>query len=248
MISVNKPPVIGAIRTLADVKNALENIRVYFSQTISPILFSVIPGGNANLKMKNNMTLQVDESWTLGRVLSQGGNSLSTTQCLQANVGGRDIKLAILESASLSPPPAGGGGWQPEVGEGHITILPWNYSAVVQGTWVIYPSATAIPWIENDSHSQNDQLDFKVYLAVGTYTFKLLYIRETYAAILTLLIDGVSVGTIDCNGSEALNQIGQITGIPISTGGLKTVSIKAATKTGSNWYLLLQSLCFFRTA
>ncbi len=122
MVSVNKPPVIGAIRTLADVKNALENIRVYFSQTISPILFNVIPGGNANLRMKNNKTLQVDESWTLGRVLSQGGSILSTKQCLNANIGGRDVNIALLEAGTIGQPvPPGESPWGGTVPSGGTT-------------------------------------------------------------------------------------------------------------------------------
>jgi len=136
-------------------------------------------------------------------------------------------------------------------GEGHITIFPWFYSAIIQGTWVFSVDSNQIfyYYYYNSSNAQNDQLDFKVYLAAGTYTFKLLHVKDATFAIATLLINGVSKGTIDfVAGGWTYNQISSITNISITTSGIKTVSIKAATHTGSGWRLPMSAMTFFRTA
>jgi hypothetical protein len=147
-----------------------------------------------------------------------------------------------------------GGGIQTptEIGEGHISILPFNYSSVIQGTWaLVNESSQAFNYyLYNSSNAQNDQIDFKVYLAAGTYTFKELIHKTSDSAILTLLIDGISQGTIDhYDGSGAYNILASITGIVISTPGLKTLSLKAATRnvSATGWYLYLTALSLFRT-
>ncbi len=139
-----------------------------------------------------------------------------------------------------------------DLGEGHITILPWNYSAITQGTWVFW--ATSGQWagytFENSTQAQNDQIDYQVYLVAGTYTFVLLAYHQTNSAILTLLIDAASVGTIDTYGAGLANQRSTITSISVTTAGLKTVSFKAATKnaSSSSYYLWLSAAALFRTA
>jgi hypothetical protein len=145
------------------------------------------------------------------------------------------------------------GKYTPSVGEGHITILPWHYSAIIAGTWVFTFDGSS--WwygdFRNSSYNQNDQVDYKVYLDVGTYTFVSLHLVSSASGILTLLIDAVSVGTIDLySGSSVYNTIKTITGISITTPGLKTLSCKVATKnaSSSNYYMTLLGLSLFRTA
>ena len=137
------------------------------------------------------------------------------------------------------------------LGEGHITILPWNYSSITSGTWTFAMNTAQIfAGTFGCDNAQNNQLNFLVYMAAGTYTFKVCYIRDPSCAILTLLIDAASVGTIDFYGTAAYNQVGSITDISITTSGLKTVSFKNATRNGSatSWYLPTSSAVLFRTA
>ncbi len=139
------------------------------------------------------------------------------------------------------------------LGEGHITILPWNNSGITQGTWVIsvYTSQIMNGTVYNSSDTQNDEIVYLVYLAAGTYQFKEVYVQNVTYAILTLLIDGVSVGTIDNYGVLQVNVIGSISNIVISTSGLKAISCKAATRNALNtthWFLSMSSLAFWRTA
>ena len=168
-------------------------------------------------------------------------------------------KVPIAEMASGTPDgtkfirddrtlavPAGG-----SPGEGHITILPWNYSAVIAGTWTVAINVLQIfAGTFGCTDAQNSELDFQVYLAAGTYTFRDCYIRDPSCAILTVYIDDVSIGTIDFYGTSAYNQVGTITGIVVATSGLKTLTIKNATRNGSatNWYIPQSTMALFRTA
>jgi len=138
------------------------------------------------------------------------------------------------------------------VGEGHISLMPWNYSAITAGTWVWQASANQAFYgsYNNSSNAQNDQIDYKVYLDVGTYTFTNLTILDTSRAIITLLIDGGSVGTVDCYAATAYNSIKSISGIAITTAGLKTISMKAASRHASatQWYIYSSGISLYRTA
>ena len=141
----------------------------------------------------------------------------------------------------------------PDTGEGHITILPWNYSGITQGTWGWNTQASQLfaGTYYNSSNAQNDRIDYAVSLSAGTYSFILSFYATATGAILTLLLDGNSVGTIDTySGSNQYNQRGTITGIAVSTTGLHTISFKAATRNGSatGWSLYVSSAGLFRTA
>jgi len=138
-------------------------------------------------------------------------------------------------------------------GEGHITILPWHYSGVTQGTWALAVDTLLVMngYLSNSSNSQNDRVDYKAFLAAGTYTFSILPITNLNRAILTLLFDGVSQGTIDLyTASTGYNATKSITNIIVETAGLKTISLKAATRHASStgWYLTISSISLFRTA
>jgi hypothetical protein len=166
------------------------------------------------------------------------------------NGGGDEIDVSGLSGLLADPQTPLGD----LIGEGHITILPWHYSAVIQGTWGFIADAAEIFAFQfnNSSDVQNDQLDYKIYLATGTYTFSMIGITTTTGAILTLLFDNVSQGTIDLySGGTVHNVLKTITNIVVATPGLITLSIKAATRNASNttgWYLYISSMALFRTA
>jgi len=167
---------------------------------------------------------------------------------LAASGAGAFVKKTLAETKTILGIAAGG-----DQGEGHITVLPYSYSAIIQGTWVIYTAATQILYsaLYNSTIAQNDQLDFKIYLAAGTYTFRVAALRDNNRGILSLLFDTVSQGTVDLyNAGSESNFFGDITGIVVATPGLKTVSLKAATKnTNSNGYMLcITYFVLFRTA
>jgi hypothetical protein len=167
---------------------------------------------------------------------------------LAASGAGAFVKKTLAETKTILGIPGA-----PDPGEGHITILPWHNSAVTQGTWLIGldPNEICNCYFYNNTPAQNDQADYKVYLAAGTYFFVIVGYGDTHNAILTLLVDGVSVGTVDQYWAVPINNhIQGIDGIVIAAAGLKTISIKAATRNPSsdNWYLTASTMVLFRTA
>lgn len=141
----------------------------------------------------------------------------------------------------------------PQVGGSNILIFTFFNLSVTQGTWAIFAHASYWSgWgTYNSSNAQNDMVNFKVFLNAGTYTFKLMHAKFNSGAIATILIDGVSVGTIDTYASATTyNNISAVTGITIASSGLKTLSIKLATRNGSSigWYLNHGPITIFQTS
>lgn len=120
-----------------------------------------------------------------------------------------------------------------DIGEGHLTFMPWAYNGVIQGTWVLTVSTSYFlyGYFSNSTAANGDQISFMAYLSAGTYTFAIIISKSTTSPILDLLIDGVSKGTLDLYNSPTIyNQMLKISSISITTSGLKTISLKANDK------------------
>ena len=193
--------------------------------------------------------LAVAEDKTKKGVASGYASLDSTTKVPIAEMasGTPDGTKFIRDDRTLAVPSGG------DPGEGHITILTWHYSGITQGTWVFSKEDGSLlnGFYYNETNAQNDRIDYKAYLAAGTYTVSLLYKKLAGAAIITVLIDGVSVGTVDAYGGTVYNNLGTIANVVIASSGLKTISLKAATRNASNttgWGLFVSSIALFRTA
>jgi len=166
---------------------------------------------------------------------------------LAASGAGAFVKKTLAETKTILGIEAGG-----DPGEGHITILPWLYTTIIQGTWAATASSGQIlyGYLRNNTHDDGDQLNFKVYLAAGTYTFSLIGQKDTDCGIIEILIDTVSKGTIDTYGSAANNVRFDVAGIVVATSGLKTFSLKVNGKntSSSNHYVYLTAMALTRTA
>ncbi len=123
-------------------------------------------------------------------------------------------------------------------GEGHIMIFPANYSAIIQGAWAYVILNTLVnnsTFDNNASRAQNDRIDFKVFLAAGTYSIRTVSNKGTDEGIYTFLVDGSAFATIDgYNAANGVNNINTATGCTVATSGLKTLSLIVATKNGSS--------------
>lgn len=85
------------------------------------------------------------------------------------------------------------------------------------------------------SGTQNDEINFDISLAAGTWTFELIYLKGTSRGICSVQIDGVEQGTIDMyNSSTTYNNRAQITGISIATSGKVTLKLKMTSKNASS--------------
>ena len=138
-------------------------------------------------------------------------------------------------------------------GEGHILLVPHNYDQVVQGTWVFTTDSSQLfgYYINNSPAVDGDEIDFKCFLAAGTYTLVIEGIIHTIAGIAKVYVDDVLVETWDqYNDPVTFKVINKETGIVIPTSGLKTIKWKVDGKnlSSTGYYIFLTSLCFYRTA
>ena len=138
-------------------------------------------------------------------------------------------------------------------GEGHISMFPWHYYEIVQGTfaWTATTSQIYYSIFQNAAGVQNDELTYKLCLDAGTYTLTVLGMKDVDMGIATYSIDGSSVGTIDWyNGSAQYNRIQSVTGISVTSPGLKTLSVKSSTKNGSatKYVINMTTISLYRTA
>jgi hypothetical protein len=141
-----------------------------------------------------------------------------------------------------------------DVGEGHISILPWHSSSS-SGTWGASLDASQLYygfWVNGTTGATGESVSYKLYMGIGTYTCMLLSAKGPKAAIITVLIDNTSVGTIDAYAAGlTYNQLLSAGGITITTPGLKTLSLSAATRNASNttgWLIYLDGITLFRTS
>lgn len=164
-----------------------------------------------------------------------------------ADVGGNttetEVEGAIAELYGL----AGGSGGSPAV-----VLATFGYT-VVQGTWTkaYDPSQQLAFYLFSSTDAQNDEVTYKVLLGAGTYTIELLHVTNNNRGIYTISIDGVSAGTIDgYSAGNTYNIYSAITGVTVSVSGLKTISVKMATKNASSsaYRAVFSALVFHRTA
>ena len=143
-----------------------------------------------------------------------------------------------------------------QAGEGHISMFPFNYATIVQGSWAfssISGSWGAHIFDNNSTPAINDALDFQVYLAAGTYSLSVLYRKTSAAGIIEFYstTDSNSIGTIDAYAATATNNnLSTLTSYTVSTSGLKTIRMRSTTKNASstNYVMVVNCFTFFKTA
>lgn len=140
-----------------------------------------------------------------------------------------------------------------DVGEGHITILPFAYFNIVQGTWAISPVAPQglSITILNTSSANNDSIQWRVFLAAGTYTLCFFTITTDGRAILDVDIDAAEVASFDCySGATIFNVIKRQTGIIVASSGVKLITTRLDGRNASSSAFLIDivALVFWRTA
>lgn len=138
---------------------------------------------------------------------------------------------------------------------------PLPYHVVIPAT-VIPTAATGSTTLSYQANSmynaqiqggvaQNNYIEWTVAVAAGTYTMRVLIMKNINSGIITIAIDGGSdLGTsIDgYNASLTTNNATDFTGIAL-TAGLHTVRFKAASKNGSssNYAMNIQGFSLTRT-
>jgi hypothetical protein len=138
-------------------------------------------------------------------------------------------------------------------GEGHITILPWNYNTIGQGTWTLESESDIFGSCFSNltADANGDNLTFEVYLDAGTYTIRMVAGKDTDCGITDIYIDAAEVASFDWYaGSGAKSQIQTDTSNTVAAAGLKTITVTVDGKNGSSsaHEVHFDSLAFWRTA
>ena len=165
---------------------------------------------------------------------------------LAASGSGAFVKKTLAETKTIL-----GISGAADPGEGHITLFLYNYNSIGQGTWTILPDANQFLYgsIYNSSISDGDNISLKVYLAAGTYTLRILWIKFSVAGKLDIDIDDVEVASLDWYAAvTAYNSFLTQTGIVIATSGIKTIKFRAHGSTGGGYYVGATTVALWRTA
>lgn len=109
-------------------------------------------------------------------------------------------------------------------------------------------TADALLMRRTSSGLQNDTVEWTVRVPAGTYTLRLLHTTGTNIGIYTVLVDAVSVGTIDGYANPGAAAVSDITGIALAAGE-HTVRFTMATKNASSsaYYGVVSAFILTRT-
>lgn len=101
------------------------------------------------------------------------------------------------------------------------------------------------------SGAQNDEINWDVILAAGTWTVELTYRKASDAGIVSVQFDSVEKGTIDqYNAATSYNNRSTVAAITVATTGKVRLKLKMATKnaSSSSYVGYLQHVQLRRTA
>jgi hypothetical protein len=105
-------------------------------------------------------------------------------------------------------------------------------------------------YLRTDTGAQNNEISWDIWLDVGTYKYAQIYNKNTDEGIYSVQLDGVEKGTIDAYAAApANNAYTEITGITVSTAGVKNFKLKMATKNASSsaYNAYINSVAWIRT-
>lgn len=133
-----------------------------------------------------------------------------------------------------------------------IDIVPLAGTVAMTGSVLAFAAAVLYGgYVYNSSAAQNDEYGWDVVLAAGTWRLDFVFRKNNNYGIVTVNLDGTSLGTVDeYNSSQTDGNVGSITGFTVATTGKKRLSFKAATKNASSagYFVVCQGLALTRTA
>jgi hypothetical protein len=124
--------------------------------------------------------------------------------------------------------PAGAGGYPYQV------VIPYASPTASSGTLNINADTSVFGAYRIYTTAQNNYLEYPVLLAAGTWKLEFYTSTGEDRAIVTVTLDGASVGTVDTFGSSTTNVLKTLSGITVATSGVMLMRFTAATKNGSS--------------
>jgi len=121
-------------------------------------------------------------------------------------------------------------------GEEHLVLLLENYNSIDQGTWAIATNSSYLRncIFYNTTGAQNDKIILKAFLAEGTYSMRIVYIKAANVGYQEIDVGGTNWLSQDgYNGAAQYNQIATVTGKTVTTSGVKDIEIYSSQKNGS---------------
>jgi len=191
----------------------------------------------------DNVTLQNSSGTLSVKALGIDTAQLAANAVTSAKITDGTIAAGDLGSGSVTPVKIGGG-------TNEEFFAPCMRARVAAGTFagpVVGTGFIGNVQIYNSPVAQNDQLDYYEFLSAGTWTIYVCATKGTSQGIYTLLIDDVSVGTMDFYaGSGSDNNEMNVASIAVATSGIKKISLKVATKNASSSNYGLQGHNYIR--
>ena len=140
-----------------------------------------------------------------------------------------------------------------EIGHGHINIVPHNYSSIGAGTWayVVDGAHMTNGYWNNTTTADLDNITYKVRLAIGTYTLRILYYENDDEGIVDFDIAGAEVASFDLyNAAPTRNSVQSQAAIAVATAGIKDFRVRVHGKNGasSNHHTRIAAIALWRTA
>src|SRR3990167_7097382 len=137
---------------------------------------------------------------------------------------------------------------------GNVVLFPFNYNKIISGAWTFESQGTTswatFVFTNTNVPAQNDQLDFKVGMDVGSYGFRAFYNEGTNVCWIKIDVGGSNVGSFDnYNAGVNKNKLAEV-GSPFvnKTAGLKTISVYSNTKNAAStsFGMLLHTISIWR--
>jgi hypothetical protein len=179
-------------------------------------------GGSGNIRTFDGNNISLTETYQVVELIYDGTNWLAGT------------------AAFLSPSPQ--------------FFLNTAGCTAIAGTWTNAANTAEILnqlYSNLTTNAQNDEFEFKIPLAAGTYTLNLVSVRDGTSGILTVRVDGSTVGTIDLyNAGSQVNVVSSIASIVVAATATKTINFKLETKNASStdYVAYLTFVQFIKTA
>lgn len=215
----------------------------------------------ATLAVAENLdvpVLNMNERW--GTYAEADALGLFSDTVHPSDAGAEDYAAAVLQILGLSGEagPTGPAGAQGPVGTGtfpeRVQVNPF-VGAVAQSGWgtIAFATTTVYSGIVTSTGAQNDYREWPVLLATGTWRLDILGYTGPNQGIITVSLDGVTVGTIDqYSGAQVKNVLLTLSGITVASAGNKRLRFTMATRNGSNvatpgYFGILQEAAMVRT-